>query len=185
MPTRTGKSEVALYFRQVEKRLSGMLRGAGRAGGEVIAAEAKSRAASAEVADNIEVRSEVKGEEVRVRITVKHIDGRGSPGWAYSKAVWLEYGTAPHFISVDDRQRGGLGIGKINAKFKEADGDDSLVIDGKFVGSTVFHPGARPHPFLRPALDTKEREALAAAQNFINSKVSRAGIAVIDEDPDV
>ena len=185
MPTRTGKSEVAAYFRQVDKKLSGLLRGAGRAGGDVIAAEAKSRATSPEVADNIEVRSEVKGQEVRVRITVKHVDGRGSPGLAYSKAVWLEYGTAPHFISVDDGQRGGLGIRKINAKFKEADNNASLVIGGKFVGTTVFHPGARPHPFLRPALDIKEREALEAAQRYINARVSRAGITGTDESRDV
>ena len=52
------------------------------------------------------------------------------------------------------------------------------MINGHFVGTAVHHPGARPHPFLRPALDTKEGEAIAAAQSYINGRVWPAGIIV-------
>jgi hypothetical protein len=52
----------------------------------------------------------------------------------------------------------------------------TLVINGKPAGATVWHPGARPHPFLRPALDVKEREAIGAAQSYINARVGPGGI---------
>src|SRR3546814_8055374 len=91
-------------------------------------------------------------------------------------APWLEYGTDPHFISVDDSQRDGMSVRKVNQKVTAAGGDGSLVINGHFVGTTVFHPGARPPPFLRPALDIKEGAAIQAAQNYITARVSKVGI---------
>jgi len=90
----------------------------------------------------------------------------------YNLPLWLEYGTAPHLISVDDSQRQGLSVRRVNDRVNAG----SLVINGNFVGTTVHHPGARPHPFMRPALDTKEGEARAAAQSYINSRISRSGI---------
>src|SRR3546814_7310576 len=84
-------------------------------------------------------------------------------------APWLEYGTDPHFISVDDSQRDGMSVRKVNQKVTAAGGDGSLVINGHFVGTTVFHPGARPHPFLRPALDIKEGEAIDRKRKRLNS----------------
>ena len=86
--------------------------------------------------------------------------------------IQKETGTAPHFIRVDDSQRRGMGINRINKSVKEG----SLVINGKFVGATVHHPGARPHPFLRPALDMKEGEAIAAAQAYIDARITPSGI---------
>jgi hypothetical protein len=87
-------------------------------------------------------------------------------------APWLEYGTSAHFISVDDSQRQGMSVSRINKAHKSG----SLVIGGNIVGTTVLHPGARPHPFLRPALDMKGNAAVAAAQGYINSRVTKAGI---------
>jgi hypothetical protein len=175
MPTMTGRAAASSYIAKLPEQITRVLQGAGRAGGRVIADEAKSRSQSQEVADAIVVRTRSKDHRIVVRVTVK-------PGWTYSLALWSEYGTSPHFISVDDQQREGLGLRRINAKVREASGDGSLVIGGKFVGSTVFHPGARPHPAFRPALDTKEGEAVKAAQAYINARVSRAGISVSGED---
>jgi hypothetical protein len=45
----------------------------------------------------------------------------------------------------------------------------------------VRHPGARPNPFLRPALDMKEGEAVAAAQDYITSRIGASGITASDE----
>jgi HK97 gp10 family phage protein len=174
MATATGRSEASAYIASLPEQLTRLLQGAARAGGRVIADEAKSRSVSDEVADAVVIRTKNDDHRVVVRVTIK-------PGWTYSRALWLEYGTSPHFISVDDEQRQALGIRRINAKVKEADGDGSLVIGGKFVGKTLFHPGARPHPFLRPALDTKEAEAVTAMQSYINARVSRAGIALTDD----
>jgi hypothetical protein len=103
------------------------------------------------------------------------------PGYNWFRALWLEYGTDPHFISVSESERKGRSIGRVNQQLREAGGNASLVIGGKFVGETVFHPGARPYPFLRPALDVKEADAVRAAQAYINASVSRRGITVSDE----
>lgn len=168
MPTVTGKDAVQRYFAQVPAQMGKLLKGAGRVAAKVIADEAKARSISSEVSAAIKTKVSEADGRIVARVQVK---GKG----AYI-APWLEYGTSPHFISVDESQRGGRSIGRINKQVKEADGNHSLVIGGKFVGDTVFHPGARPHPFLRPALDIKGRDAIAAAQQYINSRVKRAGI---------
>lgn len=161
MATSRGKSEVQRYMAGLpEEIVSKMLVGAGRAGGKVIAEEAKERVISQDVADNIIVRTKREDTRVVVKIRVKS-------GFANSIGNWLEWGTAPHFISVDDSQRQGKSVARINALAREG----TLVINGRFVGDTVYHPGARPHPFLRPALDLKEGEAISMAQSYINARV--------------
>lgn len=166
-----GRSEVKRFIAQLPEEIEKkVLRGAARAGGKVIADEAKLRAPSDEVREDIVIRtSGAETGRVVVKITVK-------PGWGRSVGIWAEYGTDPHFITVDDSQRAGQGIRRINQQVREAKGDGSLVIGGKFVGATVFHPGARAIPFLRPSLDTRKGDAITAAQGFINARISRRGI---------
>ena len=174
MPTVRGKEEVARFVaslpEQFEKKL---LRGAGRAAVNVIKAEAKARSVSDEVAAAVKTSVRTSDGRIVAKVLVK---GPGD-----YKAPWLEYGTDPHFISVSDAQRGGKGVKRINAQVREAGGDASLVIGGNFAGETVFHPGARPHPFLRPALDIKGDDAVRAAQAYINARVSKAGVTGSEE----
>lgn len=160
-----GRDEVKRRIRQTSEEIERkLLPGAARAAAKVIAQEAAERSASDEVAQAIRVRTKREPGRVIAKVQV------AGPG-AY-KAPWLEYGTAPHFISVDEQQREGRSVGRINRLAKAG----ALEIDGMFVGDTVFHPGARPHPFLRPALDTKEGEAIAAAQAWIDSHVGPTGV---------
>lgn len=167
MPTVRGKSEVKAFMARVPGQMTDVLRGAARAGARIVAAEIRTRTPSDEVRGNLRIRTQAGDEQVKVKIDVK-------PGWARSLGVWLEYGTSPHFISVDDSQRGGRSVNRINRLSGEHGA--SLVIGGKFVGKTVWHPGAQPHPAFRPALDTKEDEAIAAAKAYISTRVTRAGI---------
>lgn len=170
MATSTGKAEVRQFFARIHEDIEKKLvRGAARAAGRVIKDEAAARCISEDVRGSLKVRTKVEIGKVEARIATQ------GPG-AYI-APWLEYGTDPHFISVDDSQRGGLSVRKVNERSK----DGSLVIGGSFVGSTVFHPGARPHPFLRPALDSKEAEAIAAAQAYIDARVTPQGIVGNEE----
>ncbi|WP_278983264.1 HK97 gp10 family phage protein [Sphingobium yanoikuyae] len=162
----TTRAYVRSLPEEITKRL---IPGAGRAMGRVIADEAKDRADSDEVAGAIVVRMKREDTRVVVTVTVK-------AGWPYSLALWQEYGTAPHFISVADGQRKGRSIKRINQKVQEAKGDGSLVIGGKFVGATVWHPGVRANPFLRPALDLKRDDAVRAGQAYINSRAKRLGL---------
>jgi hypothetical protein len=170
MATIKGRSAVSAFLaRSPEQLVDRVLRGAARAGGKVIADSAKDRSVSDDVANAIIVKLKREDHRIIVRITVR-------PGWMMARAIWLEHGTAPHFITVADDQRKGLSIARINDKVGEARGDGSLVIGGKFVGTTVFHPGARPFPFLRPALDLSRDDAVRAAQQYINARVRPSGI---------
>ena len=169
MPTVRGKSAVKRYIADTPAKLTNVLRGAARAGARVVSEEIKVRTPSDDVRDNLRVRTAKGDGTIAVKIDIK-------PGWARSVGIWLEYGTSPHLISVDESQRGGMSIGRINRRAKDPDSSHSLVIGGAFVGKTVFHPGARPQPSFRPALDTKEAEAIAAAQQYINSRVKPSGI---------
>lgn len=175
--TMKGRAEFARYIAQQEKKLSTVLRGAARAAARVIADEAKEQTVSGEVASAIVVRTKATEGQVVSRVTVKE-------GWARSLALWEEYGTRPHFISVSDENRQGRGTRRINTALNEAKGDTSLVINGKFVGPTVLHPGVPAHPFLRTSLDLKEGEALKAAQNYINAKMGHNGGPAFDESDD-
>lgn len=126
-----------------------LLPGAARAGAKVIADEARRLCESSTVAEAIKVKVRNDGGRISATIGV-------DKGWPMHLGIWLEYGTDPHTITA----RG-----------------NTLSIGGRPVGKSVLHPGARPFPFLRPALDTRDKDAFAAAQAFINSRVSRSGIA--------
>jgi hypothetical protein len=176
MATRRGGSAAAAKIRELPQAfLERVLPGAGRAGGKVIAEDARQtlggrRADTAGggkvlIADSVKVKVRRKGTTIRVRIT---LDGPG----AYV-GRWLEYGTAPHLISVTDEAREGRSVSRINKLAVEG----SLVIGDKFVGQSVSHPGAKPHPFLRPALDQCQGDAIAAMQTYVTSRATRAGIA--------
>lgn len=169
MVTVRGKSEVRAYMAAVPVKMEPVLHGASRAGGRVFAVAVEDNTTSEAVRAAVRLRTKTEGATIKTTVDVK-------PGWARSVANWLEWGTSAHFISVDDSQRGGRSVGRINQLTAENDGNSSLVIGGKFVGATVWHPGARPHPVFRPAQDLNEAEAIAAAQSYINARVSRKGI---------
>ncbi len=161
---------IANFPAEVEAKL---LPGAARAGGKVIADEAKANAPSQEVEAAIRVRTARETDRVTATVTI-------SGQWPRSLAIWAEYGTDPHYITVDDSQRGGRSARKINDLAKGG----VLVIGGQPVGKTVFHPGARKAPFMRPALDMKATAAIAAAQAYVNARVTRGGIVGNDDSGD-
>jgi hypothetical protein len=122
------------------------------------------------IADSVKVKPKKHGTLIIARVLFE------GPGAYVGR--WLEYGTAPHFISVDPAYRQGMTTRRTNKRI--ADGDDALkstlLINGKPVGATVYHPGSKKVPSLRPALDRKQAEAKAAAQSYISARVTRAGI---------
>jgi hypothetical protein len=176
MPTLKGRDAEQRRRAAVPDKVRRILRGAARAGANVIAAVAKERVASDEVRDGVVVsRARERDDTITVRITVKE-------GWPRSLGTWLEYGTGSHFISVDPAFAEGRTAARINtldteaAKNGQAGPGATLAINGKPVGKTVFHPGARAAPWLRPARDIKARDAMAAAQEYITAGVKRAGL---------
>lgn len=173
-----GRSEMKAYLASLPKQIEEkVLRGAVKAAANVIADEARARSISHEVSEAVKVTpARSVGGRVIAKVQVKM--------GGYNLPLWLEYGTDKHFIKVDESQRAGRSVARINRLAKKEGSSHSLVIGGKFVGTTVLHPGARPHPFLRPALDVKGGEAIAAAQGYINARVTRHGITGASESED-
>ena len=173
--TVTARSDISEFISSLVNGLEPKVaRGAVRAAAVVIADGAIEECRSQEVADSIQVSTRTDPGVVTAKVQTK------GPG-AFM-APWLEYGTDPHFISVDDAQSGGRTVRRINIMVKRG----SLVIGGKFVGETVHHPGARPFPFMRPAADTRQQAAIDAAGAYIGNRLTKEGLAALaqDEEPD-
>lgn len=161
-------------MRRIPDQLRGVLRGAGRAGGKVFADYVEENTVSDDVREALRIRTKEDDGQIRTTVDLK-------PGWGRTVGNWMEWGTEGHFISVDASQRGGRSVGRINQQVREAGGDRSLVIGGKFVGTTVWHPGATPHPVFRPARDLRAAEAKAAAQAYIKTRIKRGSIVGVDQ----
>ncbi|MDP1026392.1 HK97 gp10 family phage protein [Sphingomonas sp. KR1UV-12] len=157
MPTVKGREEVAAFFDTLPVEIENkLLRGAARAGANVIADEAKERTWSDDIRDGLKVRTRAATDKVSGVVTVVG-------HWPRALATWAEYGTDPHVITT---RRG------------------TLAIEDVPIGRSVRHPGARKEPFLRPALDIKLGEAVAAAQAYINARVTSGGIVGADDTGD-
>jgi HK97 gp10 family phage protein len=135
----------------VERKL---LRGALRAGQQVVADYAKSRApvgepsaeskrlygsAAGDLRDSIRVSAKARGGTVTATVTAGPRKGEKKAFYAH----WVEYGTAAHVIAATP----GL----------------ALMFGGQLLAS-VDHPGAKMHPFMRPALDYNANGNSAAFQ---------------------
>lgn len=66
-------------------------------------------------------------------------------------AKFVEYGTKPHTITAKNRK--------------------GLTVGGLFFQS-VDHPGAKPRPFLRPALDAQATPAVVAAAEYMRLRLA-------------
>ena len=177
MPTLKGREAEQRRRDGVPEKIRRVLRGAARAGAEVIATDAKQRVTSDAVREGVIVgRSKEIDGRITVRISVKE-------GWPRSLGTWLEYGTSAHFISVDPTFSEGRTAARINkldteaAKNGHSGPRSTLIINGKPVGATVLHKGARAEPWLRVARTSKEAEAKAAAQSYITAHLRRSAPA--------
>ena len=71
-------------------------------------------------------------------------------------ARWIEYGVAAHGVKKGARRKSGKGQ------------------DG------ILHPGFNPQPFLRPALDNRVPEIVAAVANYVKNRLTKQGLDVSD-----
>lgn len=159
-----------------------IMRGALRAGAKPIRAAAINNinSKSGELAAGIKVSTRIKGGVVSATIAA-----RGDSGY---KANFVEYGTRAHLISVQDNEK------HINYRLSRKRGVTVLEsmrtinrrvlqIGRNFVGPTVDHPGAKPHPFMRPALDSEGQNAAIAVAAYIKRRLSaKHGLDVADID---
>lgn len=139
-----------------------VLRGAMRAGANVIRLAARAMAPvgppssytqrygayEGALRDSIRVTTRARGGEVKASVVAGGETRRGADVFY---AHWVEYGTRPHTIRA--RTARGLFFG------------------GSYVAS-VEHPGARPRPFMRPALDSQAEAAVVAAAEYIRLRLA-------------
>lgn len=93
-----------------------------------------------------------------------------------------EYGVAAHMIA-----RTGSGEGRVAVRKAGAGTGDvasrPMKLGEEFVSGVISHPGHRPHPFMRPALDTMADEAVQAfavrIRDYIEGKTGF--VAPLDE----
>lgn len=138
-----------------------VMRGALRAGAKVIADEARRKAPrdDGDLQKSIRVSSRV----VRGQPTVTVKAGGAKKGeYDVFYAHMVERGTTAHFI-----------------KPKKA---KSLFFAG-LAHKVAKHPGAKKHPFMRPALDTKAGAALEAVKAYIRKRLTKEGISIPDSSP--
>jgi len=128
-----------------------ILRAALRAGINEFKAEIKQNVPVDSGALRSSVQVSVKSKRGTVYARVK-VGGKKAP-----HAHLVEFGTAAH---------------KIKAKKHHA-----LAFGGLTV-QEVDHPGAKSHPFVRPAFDSKSQAAIAATGNKIRERLTKEGINV-------
>lgn len=138
---------------KVERKL---LRGGLRAAAKVIEAEAKRR---------VPVRTGLLRDSIRVSTGAKrggkvyaHIKAGGRKKGQAFYAHMVEFGTARHVILAG----GGTKAGK------------ALAIAGRILGAKVDHPGARPRPFMRPALDTQAQKSVEEMAEYLRKRIAEA-----------
>lgn len=147
-----------------------IMRGALRAGMKVVKDKAKMSIEnqSGELASGLRVYTRIREGIIRASLV--------TGGYHGYVAMWVEFGTRPHLIKVQEEEK------KINYRLSAKRGKlvresmttvnrRVLMIGNNFVGPVIKHPGAKPKPFLRPALDTEGTRAVVAAGNYIKMRL--------------
>lgn len=145
-----GLAELQKFLDQLTPKIeANIMRGALRAGMNTVKplAQARIHSVSGELARGLKVGTRRRGSVVTANLK--------ATGPHRFVAHLVEFGTKPHNISA--RVESWLSFGGIFAK-------------------SVAHPGARPKPFMRPALDGQAQAAVVAAGEYIKKRLTKAGL---------
>jgi len=147
-----GGRELDAFLQQLPVKVErNIMRAALRAGANEFKAAAKSGVPVDDGDLRASIRVTTRSKNGTVYASLK-AGGRKAPHWH-----WVEFGTAAH---------------KIRAR-----PDHALSFGGVTVHE-VAHPGARAHPFMRPAFDSAAAAAIAAAAAKIRQRLTLQGINV-------
>lgn len=149
-----GLAELNRFLDQLPVKMeANVLRGAMRAGMKEVlpVAQANIHNVSGKLADGLKIGTRRRNGQVTARL-------RAAGEHAFI-APWLEFGTKPHVIAPNEKK--------------------ALAVAGETV-EKVTHPGAKPHPFLRPALDAAAGDATVAAGKYIKGRLEKVGLNVAD-----
>lgn len=143
----SGLAELDKLLKSLPAKIEGnIMRGAVRAGAKVM----ESRAKQLVPVDNGDLRNSIKVTTRSRRGKVTALVKAGDKKAFYAGMV--EFGTARHFIKPKNRK--------------------SLFFAG-MAREVVDHPGSKPTPFMRPALDNSQQEAVNAAAAYIRARLAK------------
>ena len=157
----------------IEKNI---MRGALRAGAKVFLNVVKQNIPADKGALRASARITTRARRGEVTASVKV----GDKNVYYANMV--EFGTRAHLISVQESEKG------VNKKTGKAlsmrtINKNVLKIGNTFVGPTVEHPGAKPHPFMRPAAEAGFQAAVEAVQAHVRKRLTKEGLSVPEPTP--
>lgn len=171
----TGLNDVLAVITAMGGRLeTAGFRQALTAAAKPITMEARERAPkkSGRMAKGIKTGSPRKNQDGTYSI---QISAGGQDGYL---ALFHEFGTLPHPIARTGPKEGRVALRKAAAGDGEVKGG-VMKIGDDFVSGIITHPGERERPFMRPALDAKAEEAVAAFGNKLKAFVeAKSGYAV-------
>jgi HK97 gp10 family phage protein len=161
-----GLAELDRLLKQLPTRIeANVLRGALRAGQKAISDRAK---------QNLVTNGSVDTGALRDSLRVRFARKSAKFGWlrsnliAGNKDAWyahlVEFGSGSFYTGSGESVRGPYEIKPKNRK--------SLLIAG-IMRETVTHPGAKPKPFMRPAVDSGVAEATDAFAEYVRKRVPR------------
>lgn len=156
----------------VEKNI---MRGALRAGAAVVLPEVKQRIPidSGQLRASARITSRYKKGDVTASVKVGNF-----VAW-YAHLV--EFGTRPHVIKVDDRDRA---VNRRTGRLVTISTVNRHLRLGRvLVGPSVQHPGTSAHPFMRPAIDATFNQAVAAVTKRIRERLNKRGLFTTDQTP--
>jgi HK97 gp10 family phage protein len=148
----TGMAELQKALDQLPAKVErNILRGALRAGAKVSLEKARAgiHSVDGDLAASLRVKTSARGGLVKATVIAGN-----KKAW-YARLV--EMGTAAHIIKA----------------VKAA----ALFFNGQAIEG-VRHPGAKKHPFMRPALDASPQGVLAAAAAYIRTRLTKENIDV-------
>ncbi len=149
----TGLSQLQAFLDQLPVKIQkNVMRGALRAGMNVVKPVAQSdiHSISGALAKSLYVSTRTKGSTVTATLSAGRGFGKkGTP--ARNLPLWVEFGTAAHNVAA----KAGKSLAFLNVFRKD-----------------IHHPGARPKPFMRPALDQQAQPAVIAAAEYIKARLA-------------
>lgn len=169
-----GLSELHKTLQELPAKIEGnVMRGALRAGQKVLldAARANVPVKDGDLRDSIRISFKSRSQKygwVRMHL----VAGNAKAFYAHM----VEFGTAQHLIAVTEKvqrktRRGtrDVSIKKMNQMLKSG----ALRIGDRYVGPSVLHPGAASKPFMRPAFDSANTQALTAVRDYIATRLPK------------
>lgn len=151
------------------------IRGALRAAGNVVLAEARYNASayveSGKMAKSLGLSSPKQNQDGTFSVKIRY-RRPGEPGGNTHAflGVMFEYGIKPHLIARTGSKEGRVAV----RKAKEGTGTVTarpMKIGDDFVSGIIEHPGMPARPILRPALDVKAKQAVEAFRDQLEEYV--------------